>query len=157
MKKSVLLFIGCVIGLCGILFWISFGIIAFRNESIVADFKNSGRNCSEDPYVKYANVNYYVECAEEVYVSDLRLIFKTNKRKLSDIIENGEFPNLLKKLNIYKYQANMGLETKYYTSDKKFVITKCEYWVNDTESIHYVIDDTYDAHICNGRYYKGMK
>lgn len=154
MKKTIVVSIVWVVGILAILFWVAFAIIAYRNESIVADFK--GNSCSDDPYIKYGSVNYYIECADEVYISDLRFIFKTNKRKLSEIIKAGEFINLLSKLNVYKYYANRGLETKYYTDDKKLVITKCEYWENNTEKIHYVIDDAYDPHICNNRYYLEM-
>lgn len=154
MKKTILMSIIGAVGILAILFWISFAIISFRNESLVADFGDGG--CSDDPYIKYGSVNYYVECSDEVYISEQRFIFKTNKRKLSEIIKNGEFIDLLGKLNVYKYSANRGLETKYYPDDKNFVITKCEYWENGTERIHYVIDDTYNAHICNNRYYLEM-
>ena len=154
MKKTILVSICSAIGLFGIIFWVSFVIIAFRNESIVADFKGEGS--LDYIYIKYGDVNYYLENADEVYISDLRFIFKTNKRRLSDIIKKGEFSLLINKLNKYEYYANIGFETKYYTSDKKLVITKCEYWVNDTESLHYVIDSKYVANICNGRYYKEL-
>lgn len=147
MKKFLL--IGTIIlMILAVMFWAFFAIISSRRFEYVFDCKKSEKIDDEILYYTKNDVKYYTNSIEEIEVSKLKFIFKTDRKSLKEYIEDDEMRSIMKYLNVYRYYFNQGLETKYYNSDKNFVITKCEYY-NNTNYYEYHINDEYVKVECN--------
>ena len=148
MKKTILVSICSAIGLFGIIFWVSFVIIAFRNEVYIFDVKLNNSNNKflyfENDDIKYYSYNGF----KDVNVYEKRFIFNTNKRNMKGIIKNGEFDKLLDDMIVFKYNYGEVIESKYRNEleDETFSITKCNYFVD--EEIFYIFSDKAYLNIC---------
>lgn len=150
-KKKLLIIIITVLSSFTLLFWLIFIIISARRYEYVFDLKKAKIKNNEMLYYKDNGINYYTDSIEDITVSKLRFVFKTDKKSLKQIIKDKEFNNITSSLKVYKYQLGGGLETKYYNSDKTFVITRCEFYGRDDYEYH--INDKYIKVECN-RYNK---
>ena len=148
MKKKIIVTIVLIIGIVAIAFWLCFLIVAARNEVYVFDLEKANTGESSLLYYKDGDINYYTDDIKSIEVSKLRLIFKTDKKELSEYIEDGSIRELLDELSVYKYYFNYGLETKYYNRDRTFVITKCHYY-HLYDKVEYHINDEYIQTECN--------
>ena len=121
MKKTILLSICWVVGFCGIIFWMFFAIIAYRNEVYVFDVKLNNSNNKflyfENDDIKYYSYNGF----KDVDVYEKRFIFNTNKRNMKDIIKNGEFDKLLDDMVVFKCNYFVDEEIFYIFSDKAYL------------------------------------
>lgn len=143
--KLTIISVLITVGVIAIIFWISFAIVAYRNEYLVFETVKSEEQTQELYYEK-DNIKYYSYGIDEIYVYERRFIFNTNKKTMKDVINKDEFISMISNFNIYRYKYGDMIESKYTGGEGNVNITKCDY--EDDNKDFYILSDKKYKNIC---------